>query len=65
MSGAGAGGWQATRSPWIGRRVARAALGPDGESLGVVRGVVEAWLPADSSDFLDVEGCPAPLWRVR
>lgn len=30
-----------------------------------MRGVVEAWLPAHESCFLDSKGLPAPLWRVR
>ena len=27
--------------------------------------MVEAWLPAHESCFLDARGQPAPLWRVR
>jgi len=58
--------WQPTGSPWIGRRVARDLVGPGGDREGsVVRGVVEAWLPAADSGFLDDKGLPAPLWRLR
>ena len=60
-----AGHWRATGSAWVGRRIARRALGPEGGDVGVVRGVVEAWLPADASGFVDASGAAAPLWRVR
>jgi hypothetical protein len=58
-------GWSCVKSPWIGKRIVRKVYRQDGIEAGIVRGVVESWLPATTSDFKDSQGVPAPLWRVR
>lgn len=57
--------WKATMSPYIGRRFARMSCDENNQPRGIVRGVVESWLPPHESGFMDARGRPAALWRVR
>ena len=59
------GGWSCVKSGWIGRRIVRKVYDRSGYEVGMVRGVVESWLPAAGSNFKNVSGAPAALWRVR
>jgi len=58
-------GWWTTGSEYIGRKVRRSVYDEMGEIVSYSDGIVTGWLPADFSDYLDLNNEPAALYHIR
>uniref|UniRef100_A0A7S3K5W3 Uncharacterized protein n=1 Tax=Aureoumbra lagunensis TaxID=44058 RepID=A0A7S3K5W3_9STRA len=57
--------WRTVGSEYINKKVRRKVSAPDDNDVLWVQGVVIGWLPASESEFVDDNGKPAALYRIK